>query len=112
MEHHQTGRPDTLAPMTRSIVFRGQARAEFDAAADWYEKERSGLGAEFLDEIEQLLARIAAQPEQFPKAHRDIRQAVVRRFPYCVYFRERGPIIVILAIFHSARNPAMCRGRN
>ncbi|MCL5060935.1 MAG: type II toxin-antitoxin system RelE/ParE family toxin [Candidatus Thermoplasmatota archaeon] len=98
--------------MTRRIVFRGQARAEFDAAADWYEKERSGLGGEFLNEIEQVLQRIAAQPGQFPKAHRDIRQAVARRFPYCVYFRERGPLIVVLAVFHSARNPALWRGRN
>ncbi len=37
----------------RQIVYRRQARREFDEAGDWYEKERTGLGMEFLAEIQQ-----------------------------------------------------------
>lgn len=88
------------------IVFRKQAKAEFEDAGDWYERERSGLGIEFMVEIDGALARITANPQQFPYAHRDIRKAVVRRFPYCVYFRVREERIVVLAVFHTAREPA------
>ena len=35
----------------RQVVFRRQARREFDHAGDWYEKKRAGLGLEFLAEI-------------------------------------------------------------
>ena len=95
----------------RPVIFRRQARREFDEAGDWYEKERVGLGLEFLAEIEGLLQRIASNPEQFPILFRDVRKAVARRFPYCVYFRERNQNIVVLAVFHSARNPAVWQQR-
>ena len=42
------------------VVFRKQARLEFDEAGDWYEKERPGLGMEFLSEIQSLIHRIAS----------------------------------------------------
>jgi plasmid stabilization system protein ParE len=95
----------------RKVVFRKQARLEFDEAGNWYEKERLGLGMEFLDEIQLLIQRIASTPEQFPMLYRDVRKAVVRRFPYCIYFRERDQRIVVLAVFHSARNPAVWQQR-
>lgn len=95
----------------RQVVFRKQARLEFDEAGDWYEKERPGLGLEFLAEIHLLIRRIAGNPEQFPMLYRDVRKAVARRFPYCIYFRERDQKIVVLAVFHSARNPATWQRR-
>lgn len=95
----------------RQVVFRRQARLEFDDAGDWYEKERTGLGMEFLTEIHLLLQRIANTPEQFPMLHRDVRKAVARHFPYCIYFRERNQRIVVLAVFHSARNPVVWQQR-
>jgi hypothetical protein len=33
--------------MTLPVIFRCQARREFDDAGDWCEKERAGLGLEF-----------------------------------------------------------------
>jgi plasmid stabilization system protein ParE len=95
----------------RPVIFRRQARSEYDEAGDWYGQERAGLGSEFLDEIERLLQRVASNPEQFPILYRDVRKAVARRFPYCVYFRERNQHIVVLAVFHSARNPAVWQQR-
>ena len=65
----------------RQVVFRKQARLEFDEAGDWYEKERHGLGMEFLSEIQSLIQRITSTPEQFPMLYRDVRKAVARRFP-------------------------------
>lgn len=97
--------------MTLPIVYRRQARREFDEAGDWYDRERAGLGLEFLVEIERLLSHIAATPNQFSIIHRDVRKAVAQRFPYCIYFRVRDQCIVVLAVFHSARNPAVWQGR-
>ena len=97
--------------MILPVIFRRQARREFDEAGDWYEKERAGLGLEFLDEIGRLLSRIATTPNQFPILHRDVHEAVAQRFPCCIYFRVRDQRIVVLAVFHSARNPAVWQGR-
>jgi plasmid stabilization system protein ParE len=95
-----------------SVVFRRRAREEFDAAGDWYERERPGLGRQFSDEIDNLLGRLVETPSLFPVVHRDIRRAVVRRFPYCVYFRVREGRVVILGVMHTARRPGDWQGRH
>jgi len=92
--------------MIRRLVFRQEARLEFDQAGDWYEAERRGLGQEFLDEIDRLLQSIRVSPQSYPLVVEDVHKAVAKRFPYSVYFRQRSDLIVVLAIFHSARNPA------
>lgn len=97
--------------MSRSLVFRQQARQEFDAAGDWYERERPGLGQAFLIEVERVLQSVVSNPDAFPEVLEGIRKAVIKRFPYCLYFRVRGEAIVVLAVFHSARNPAVWRTR-
>jgi plasmid stabilization system protein ParE len=97
--------------MTIPIIFRRTAQDELDDAGDWYEKERQGLGEAFFNSIEDLLKQIADRPNQFPMLYRDVHKAVVKRFPYCVYFRVRNRHITVLAVFHTARNPAVWKMR-
>jgi toxin ParE1/3/4 len=97
--------------MTLPIVFRRAARVEFDDAADWYEQRRAGLGTAFTAAVQQVLDRLAAQPAFYPQVYGDVREALVCGFPYCVYYREEPGQIVVLSVFHTARNPAVWQGR-
>ncbi len=97
--------------MTISVIFRRKAQDELDDAGNWYEKERQGLGLTFLNSIEDVLKQIVTQPDQFPMLYRDVHKAVVKRFPYCVYFRVRNRRITVLAVFHTARNPTVWKMR-
>jgi len=54
----------------RGFTIDRAARVELDEAAGWYEREREGLGSEFVDEVDRTLARIEIQ-EKFATAHRD-----------------------------------------
>ncbi len=96
----------------RRVLFRPQAQDEFEAAAEWYERECRGLGEAFIEAVDEQLARIAENPLLYPAVHRDIHKAALRRFPYCIYFRLRGDAAVVLAVFHTARNPASWKKRN
>jgi hypothetical protein len=78
-----------VVPMILPVVLRRSARAEYDAAGDWYERQRPGLGAAFTTAVQKVFDRIAAQPQLFQVVLRDIRRVVVPGFPYCVYYRER-----------------------
>jgi plasmid stabilization system protein ParE len=42
---------------------------------------------------------------------RDIREAIVRRFPYCVYFRVRHGRLIVLSVFHTSRDPSTWQSR-
>jgi toxin ParE1/3/4 len=71
--------------MSLPVGLRRVAQAEFDAAADWYDPQQPGLGADFIAEVRQVLNRIGANPHLYAEVHRDIREALVQRFPYAVY---------------------------
>ena len=98
--------------MSKPIVLRRAARAEFDAAADWYEQKRPGLGARFTAAVQQVFDRISANPQLHRVVLRDIRRAVVSGFPYCVYYRDRPTAVVVLSVFHTSRDPSVWQGRN
>ncbi len=97
--------------MTLRIAFRRAAESEFAEATAWYDRQRGGLGAEFLHEIEQAVAKAAASPERYPAVFGDIRRTVTRRFPLAIYFRVRSDVLVVLAVFHGRRNPVVWQRR-
>lgn len=97
--------------MTRQVVFRRVARSEFDEAVAWYEGERVGLGLEFKDAVDEVLARIAATPLIFRAMRGPVRRAVVKRFPYTIHFLHEADQIVVLAVYHAARDPENLEAR-
>ena len=97
--------------MSLRVVFRRAAQHELEAAAAWYEDRRRGLGEEFLKEIEEAIERSADHPERHPIVFSDVRRAVLRRFPYAVYFRQRDLALVVLAVFHGRRDPLVWKRR-
>ena len=97
--------------MNLRIVFRPAAKQEFDDAADRYNEQRPGLGEEFIVEIDQAVAKAAANPEHYPIVFGEVRRAVARRFPYSVYFRVRRNTMVVLSVFHGRRNPLIWQRR-
>lgn len=92
--------------MSHPLVFLPEARGEFDAAADFYEARQTGLGARFTLAVTDALDRVANNPKLHAVALDDVRKAVVRGFPYCVYYREEGDAVIVLSVFHTSRDPS------
>lgn len=88
------------------IVFRRGAGRDLADAYGWYEEQRAGLGEEFLASIDASFGIIARFPEMFAPAHGEVRRAIVSRFPFAVFYRVEPARIVVLAVLHSARDPA------
>lgn len=93
-----------------------EPRVDLDVAAayHWYDNEEPGLGAEFLDELLAAYDRIAAGPLQYQDVRSGVRRALLRRFPYVVYFAVEPDVVVVLAVLHASRDPAewQRRGRS
>lgn len=88
------------------LVSEPQADIDIEATFHWYENEQSGLGLEFLDELRATYDRIVEGPLKYQELRSGIRRALVRRFPYAVYFAVEGYVIVVLAVLHASRDPA------
>ncbi len=97
--------------MTLSVTFHRAAMAEFIDASAWYEDKQLGLALEFMAEIERCVMLAAEHPLQYAIVYGGIRRIVANRFPYSVYFRTEQHRIVVLAVFHSSRNPARWKTR-
>ena len=87
------------------IVVRPAAAADIDEAFLWYEGQRPGLGHEFLAAAQTLIDAVAQYPLRYPVARRNTRRALLRRFPYAIYFRIYDEAIVVVACMHGRRNP-------
>jgi plasmid stabilization system protein ParE len=98
--------------MNYVLVFRPEVREELEEAYNWYESQQPGLGDDFLDCVDEILNRICQIPESFPVVYRDVRRAVVRRFPYVVYYRIVSSRVVVTAIFHGRRAPKVWQARS
>ena len=97
--------------MTLPVAFHRAARAEFIEAAAWYEAQRPNLGVAFIAEIELCVALAAEQPQLYAVVHKDVRRLTAEHFPYSVYSRAQPQRVVILAVFHGRRNPAIWQRR-
>jgi len=97
--------------VTRKLVFRPEADEEAQSTRRWYEEQRPDLGDQFADAIDETIGRIVSNPLAFPVAHNDTRRAIVRGFPYGVYFRLAKDYVVVTAAMHGRRNPRRWQGR-
>lgn len=97
--------------MTREVRLRPEAEQDVADAAGWYEKQREGLGHEFLDEILTMLLSIADNPLMYPNVHRNTRRAIIHRFPFCVYYQLEDATIVVVAVMHGSRSPRRWKNR-
>jgi toxin ParE1/3/4 len=94
-----------------------EAEQDVEAACEWYDARRAGLGMEFLAALAVLLERIEAAPESFSRPEdyagtRDLRQGLLRRFPYKVLFEIRSDGRLLgLAIAHTSRRPGFWQDR-
>lgn len=93
--------------MTRAVILRRRAEDDIRMAHQWYEGQDPRLGDEFVIEVRGALERISNFPASSPVVHSKVRRASVRRFPYLVFYVVEAHRVVILAILHSSRNPAL-----
>ena len=100
-----------MPQVTRELIIRPEAEAEMGEAFDWYEERVPGLGSDFLMNADASFHSILRNPQQFPIVHKNLRRALIRRFPYQIFFLLEEHRVVIIAVFHAKRSPKRWRGR-
>jgi hypothetical protein len=82
-----------------------EADQELEAAALWYERQRVGLGEEFLCEFERTLSRICEAPLQWRLFDNINRKLNFDRFPYALVYSVEPDAIRLKAVMHLHRRP-------
>jgi toxin ParE1/3/4 len=82
------------------------ARAEWEKAITYYERQEAGLGRELQAEVEDTFVRIQRNPGLgSPHKDTEYRTMLVHRFEYAVIYLETDDAISVMAIAHQRRRP-------
>ena len=94
-----------------TLYLQDEAASDLDNASSWYERQSTGLGSAFLDEVLSTFDRIEENPLSYPLVASDLRRASMGRFPFCVFFRYDPDRIQIFAVIHASRDPNTWQSR-
>lgn len=97
--------------MPVELVIAPEAELDIAEACVWYEGRRAGLGDEFLSSVDACIESIRRRPEMYPIVHEVYRRALIRRFPYAVFYEQCEPMVTIYAVLHTSRDPDKWRQR-
>ena len=94
-----------------NLVMLPPAKEELREAKEYYDKQRQGLGDEFLDAIEDAGKRIKQFPRAWSKLSDKVWRCRTNRFPYGLVYCVDGENILVLAVMHLRRKPNYWRSR-
>jgi len=103
--------PESAAGRQAEIEFHPEAQAEMLAAARYYQRQRHGLGEDFLNEVEGAATFAARYPGTGTPLGDGYRWILTRRFRYAVIYRQIQGLIEVIAVAHLRRRPNYWRTR-
>ncbi|MDA3971225.1 MAG: type II toxin-antitoxin system RelE/ParE family toxin [Desulfobulbaceae bacterium] len=98
--------------MTVELIIAPEAQLDVEDAYDWYEDHKFGLGEEFLSCVDAAVQSLCRSPKLYPKIFKDYRRALVRRFPYAIFYEYTDQkFLTIYSFFHTSQEPNKWRKR-
>ncbi len=87
------------------------ARVEYREATNWYLDQSVSAAERFIVEVEAAFDSIQRHPTQYPRWDDRYRYLLLRKFPYYVAYHIEPDSIVVVAVFHTSRDPSAWTGR-
>jgi len=97
--------------MSLPATIRPEAESDVAEAYAWYEERSPGLGLEFILAFEARLALVEQSPFACQVVHQQVCRALLRRFPYALFYVVEEERLVVIACLHAKRNPDLLRRR-
>jgi plasmid stabilization system protein ParE len=97
--------------MPAELILAPEAALDLAEAYSWYEECKTGLGEDFLACVEAAVESIRSAPARYAVVDGECRRALVRRFPYAIFFEGEQRKVTIYAVFHASRDPEKWRSR-
>lgn len=84
--------------MTLQVRIEPEARIDLVAVAEWYDEQDPGanLPLQLFAEFDTVIDLLREQPEAFPIFEANVRRAILRQFPYGIYYVIDADCVVVL----------------
>jgi len=97
--------------MKYKVIIRPEAEDDLEIAFAWYENKRKGLGYEFLLQVDAGMRFLSRNPEIHSLEYKGTRKHLIKRFPYKIIYLIEKHRLIVLAITHGKRSPALLKKR-
>ncbi len=93
--------------MSYTYELRQEAAIEFTDSYIWYEEEQDGLGDKFIAAFYSKLNQICENPYHYKTSYKNYHETLTDKFPFLIVYNidEGEKKIIVMAIFHTSRNP-------
>jgi plasmid stabilization system protein ParE len=93
------------------VVLTPEAEADVAEAMQWYEERSAGSGTKFVRAVRATVDLIGNNPDMYGEVDDGLRRALVRRFPYGVFYRRQPDRADVIAVIHDWRDPTVWQCR-
>lgn len=97
--------------MAVELIIAPEVQQDLDEAYNWYEDRKYGLGEEFINCVDAAIQNIYRTPDLYAEIYKAYRRALVRRFPYAIFYEYIDYKAIIYSIFHTSQNPQKWKNR-
>lgn len=92
--------------MIHHLILSPDAEDGVHSALLWYLQADTNLPFRFETELDSILNRILRNPNQFPQVSGVLQRALMKRFPYSIYFTVNDDTVYVVRVLHQRRlNP-------
>ena len=91
--------------------FLTPADEELSEAAMFYEAHSTGLGSDYLNDVQHAIDLVCELPELGQAVDQGLRRVVLHRFPFNLIYSVEAEAIVIVAVAHQRRRPGYWKSR-
>lgn len=96
--------------MKYKVIVRPEAEDDLkETLSYYYEDKRTGLGYDFLLQVDAGINFINRNPEIHPIEYKETRRHLIKRFPYKIIYLVEEEEIIILAVIHGKRRPDLIK---
>jgi len=88
-----------------SVRYKRAAAAEVESALSWYGQPEINRTSTFLKDLERTESHLRTHPELYQGVEGEIRRAVLRRFPYSLFYVIEQDQVIVLAFLHQHQKP-------
>jgi len=99
--------------MSYRIKLLPAVHTDLRKAKKWYNEKNTELGKDFKIEVDKEINYIGEYPEHYQRKHKELRQSLVTRFPYAIFYQveESKKQVIIFGVLHTRRDPEIVRSR-
>ncbi|MHA1585324.1 MAG: type II toxin-antitoxin system RelE/ParE family toxin [Promethearchaeota archaeon] len=93
------------------VIFHPNAREELEFGINYYDSQVQGLGFDFLEEVEHSIEIIQKFPKCGKILRNHVRQFVLQRFPYMIFYLFKENQIYVVAVALQRQKPYYWKSR-